>query len=84
MTGVNAVTQKWAANSHNGSWRQGSTAGGCRNYLGIFFLNFFNYYFKTGLKTIHNIIFNCRILIQMMMITCARLLLLLCKNIVEN
>ncbi|CAD5234502.1 unnamed protein product [Bursaphelenchus xylophilus] len=39
MTGVKANKDVWATNSHDGSWRQGSTAGGCRNYLKSFARN---------------------------------------------
>lgn len=39
MTGVKANKEVWATNSHDGSWRQGSTAGGCRNYLRSFASN---------------------------------------------
>lgn len=35
MTGVKANKNTWATNSHDGSW-QGSSAGGCRNYLKTF------------------------------------------------
>jgi calpain len=36
MTGVQAGHQVWAVNTHDGAWRSGSTAGGCRNYLRSF------------------------------------------------
>ncbi|KAI6209484.1 Calpain family cysteine protease [Aphelenchoides besseyi] len=36
MTGVKSNQNVWAVNSHDGSWRAGSTAGGCRNYLRTF------------------------------------------------
>ncbi|KAI6244122.1 Calpain family cysteine protease [Aphelenchoides fujianensis] len=36
MTGVKSNQNTWAVNSHDGSWRAGSTAGGCRNYLRSF------------------------------------------------
>jgi hypothetical protein len=39
MTGVKANKNTWATNSHDGSWRAGSTAGGCRNYLKTFVNN---------------------------------------------
>lgn len=31
--------KKWALSEFEESWRRGSTAGGCRNYLGIITLN---------------------------------------------
>ncbi|KAI6232397.1 Calpain clp-1 [Aphelenchoides besseyi] len=36
MTGVKSNQNVWAVNSHDGSWRANSTAGGCRNYLRTF------------------------------------------------
>uniref|UniRef100_A0A7E4VCX7 Calpain catalytic domain-containing protein n=1 Tax=Panagrellus redivivus TaxID=6233 RepID=A0A7E4VCX7_PANRE len=39
MTGVQAGHHTWAVNSHDGSWRKGQTAGGCRNYLRSFASN---------------------------------------------
>jgi len=39
MTGVKASQRAWATNSHDGSWRSGQTAGGCRNYLRSFATN---------------------------------------------
>lgn len=39
MTGVKADKNAWATNSHDGSWRAGSTAGGCRNNLQTFVRN---------------------------------------------
>ncbi|KAL7069749.1 hypothetical protein ACQ4LE_011145 [Meloidogyne hapla] len=40
MTGVKLTSQNtWATNSHDGSWRAGQTAGGCRNYLRTFATN---------------------------------------------
>lgn len=33
---VKSNQNTWAVNSHDGSWRAGSTAGGCRNYLRSF------------------------------------------------
>nr|CAD2158107.1 unnamed protein product [Meloidogyne enterolobii] len=40
MTGVKpTLGNTWATNSHDGSWRAGQTAGGCRNYLRTFAMN---------------------------------------------
>jgi len=39
MTGVDAKKETWATNSHDGSWRRGQTAGGCRNFLRTFAMN---------------------------------------------
>jgi len=39
MTGVDASHQTWKAISHEGSWRKGQTAGGCRNFLRTFAMN---------------------------------------------
>ena len=39
MTGVKAGSHPWAVNSHDGSWRRGTTAGGCRNNLRTFAMN---------------------------------------------
>jgi len=39
MTGVDAKKETWATNAHDGSWRRGQTAGGCRNFLRTFAMN---------------------------------------------
>uniref|UniRef100_A0AC34QAZ6 Peptidase C2 calpain large subunit domain-containing protein n=1 Tax=Panagrolaimus sp. JU765 TaxID=591449 RepID=A0AC34QAZ6_9BILA len=39
MTGVKAGQHAWAVNSHDGSWKNGTSAGGCRNYLRSFAMN---------------------------------------------
>lgn len=39
MTGVKAAQHAWATNSHDGSWRSGTSAGGCRNNLRSFSSN---------------------------------------------
>jgi hypothetical protein len=36
MTGVRATNTVWTVQQHDGVWIRGSTAGGCRNYLGQF------------------------------------------------
>ena len=34
MTGVRLTTTPWSTNTHDGVWQRGTTAGGCRNYIG--------------------------------------------------
>ena len=36
MTGVKPTNHTWSTNSHDGSWRRGVNAGGCRNNLSAY------------------------------------------------